>query len=266
MKSNRRRKKRMTPKRQFRLPWIRINFKALLLGPSIVAAVLAGCAGTKVLLDQELTTLVLEGRFQRVTAAQLEATLAPERAAGFLSVDLENLVQRVEALDWVDDVRIQRRWPDALVVQFTEHLAAARWGESGLLNVRGELFTQHARTAFPELPQLSGPPGSEQRVGALYAAMRGRLIEAGLNLASLSLDERGAWRLELSGGQQIRIGHRNVGQRLERLFEVALPGLGFRFDEVAYIDLRYTNGFAVGWVPGSQLGQLTLAEGQNGRG
>jgi cell division protein FtsQ len=263
MRGNRR---KPAPRKPLKMPRLRINFRALLLVPAVAAAVLAGCAGTRVLLDQRITTLVLEGRFQRVTPAQLESALADQPALGFLSVDLRSLISRLQDMDWIDSVKIQRRWPDALVVRFSEHVAAARWGETGLLNVRGELFTENAHAVFPELPRLYGPTGTEKQVGALYAAVRGRLIEAGLALESLTLDERGAWRLSLSSGQEIRLGHQDVAERLERFFDVAIPGLSHRFGEVAYVDLRYTNGFAIGWAPGSQLSLLTTAEGRGGRG
>lgn len=262
----RRNRRKRAERRPLRLPRIRINVRAWLLTPLIGAAVLAGCAGTRILLDKPLATLILEGRFQRVTPVQVEAALADEASRGFLSVDLEELVHRLESLDWIDHVEIERRWPDALVVRFSEHQAAARWGESGLLNVRGELFTENVQIAFPELPQLSGPPGSEREVGRLYLAIRGRLIEAGLALESLSLDERGAWRLRLTSGQEIRLGQQDVTTRLARLFDVAVPGLAQRMSQVAYIDLRYTNGFAVGWTPEAQSEIAVMAHEGNSRG
>ena len=261
MKRNRRRR---AERRPLRLPRIRINLRAWLVVPVLAAIVLGGCAGTRVLLDKPLTTLIIEGRFQRVSPVQIEAALADQRSAGFLSVDLEELVRRLESLDWVDQVQIERRWPDALAVRFSEHQAAARWGDGGLLNVRGELFTESARAAYPELPQLSGPAGSERDVGRVYLAVRGPLIEAGLALESLSLDERGAWRLQLTGGQEIFLGQQDVDTRIARLFEVAVPGLTPRMGQIAYIDLRYTNGFAVGWTPDGQheVAEL-LHEGSN---
>ncbi len=68
----------------------------------------------------------------------------------------------------------------------TEHQAAARWGDTGLLNVRGELFTDNVQYTLPELPNLAGPPGSEREVARRYLTLRGRLAEAGLKLDSLT--------------------------------------------------------------------------------
>jgi cell division protein FtsQ len=223
-------------------------WKAALAVPATAAAVLVLLAGARVLLDQPVRTLVVEGTFQRVTPLQVEAALAGAPGQGFFSIDLAALRRSVQALDWVDSVSVRRAWPDTVIVKVTEHQAAARWGEQGLLNVRGELFIERSRHEFPELPRLSGPAGSERQVADVYLAVRSRLAVAQLALESLSLDERGAWHLELAGGQEVRLGRTDLAERLERFFAVAAPALAGELERVTHIDLRYTNGFAVGWV------------------
>ncbi|MBN1237979.1 MAG: FtsQ-type POTRA domain-containing protein, partial [Gammaproteobacteria bacterium] len=137
-----------------RLPRIRVNWGAVLLPPVAVACALAAAEPIGTLLDRPVDRLIIEGPFQRVTPVQVEAALAPELGQGFLSVDLDELRRRVEALPWVDKARLRRSWPDALVVHVSEHRAAARWGDTGLMNERGELFAERAPHAFPELPRL----------------------------------------------------------------------------------------------------------------
>jgi cell division protein FtsQ len=206
--------------------------------------------GVQFALDQPVRELVVEGTFQRVKPIQVEAAMAEGLDAGFMTVDLNRLRERVQELDWVDRANVGRRWPDTLTVRVTEHQAAARWGERGLLNVRGELFTERSQHSFPELPSLAGPPGTERDVARRYLALRGKLAEADLKLASLELDERGAWRLVLGGGQEIRLGRRDIDERLYRFFDVVAPTLAAELKRVEYVDLRYTNGFAVGWRNG----------------
>jgi cell division protein FtsQ len=255
-KANRRRKPARAPRR---LP--RINWRALLLLPA--GAVLAALMffTTTRLLDQPVRALVISGSFQRVTALQVEEALAGDLSQGFFSADLEALCDRVEALEWVQHAEIQRRWPDTLAVRVVEHVAAARWGEGGLLNTSGELFTRETRHLFPELPQLSGPPGSESRVARTYLSLRGRLAEAGLALTELALDERGAWRFLLDDGTEVRLGRRETGPRMERFFAVVVPQLRPRFNDIEYVDLRYSNGFAVGWYPAADPDALLAGQG-----
>ena len=62
------------------------------------------------------------------------------------------------------------------------------------------------------------------------------------------MDERGAWLIELAGGQEIRLGRRDVDERIYRFFDVVAPALASDLQRAKYVDLRYTNGFAVGWA------------------
>ncbi len=255
-KGNRRRR---APRPALRLP--RINWRALLLLPTGVVAVAAVFFATTRLLDRPVRALMVSGGFQRVTALQVQEALAPGLDQGFLSADLKALRARVENLEWVQQAEIERRWPDTLAVRVVEHVAAARWGERGLLNTAGQLFTSESRHSLPELPQLSGPPGSEVRVARTYLSLRGRLVEAGLALTELALDDRGAWRFRLDDGTEVRLGRRETQPRAERFFAVVVPQLAARFGDIEYVDLRYSNGFAVGWYPTPEGEALAANEG-----
>ena len=230
-----------------KLPTFRINWRAVLL-PPLALLLLAGLGESgKILLDRPVGAVIVEGTFQRVTPIQIEEALAPALEQSFLTLDLDELKDAVAAIDWVDGVRLSRVWPDALRVRVTEHRAAASWGENGLLNTRGELFTEDARNDYAELPKLAGPSGSEQRVAGLYLSVRGRLADAHLMLESIRMDDRGALEIKLLGGQVVRVGRDEIESRLDRFFAVAAPALKRDFDRVDYVDLRYPNGFAVGW-------------------
>lgn len=255
-KGNRRRK---APRSAPRLP--RVNWRALMLLPTGLVLVTAVFFATTRLLDRPVRALVVSGGFQRVTALQVQEALADGLEQGFLSADLKALRVRVEDLEWVQHAEIERRWPDTLAVRVVEHVAAARWGERGLLNTSGELFTTASRHRFPELPQLSGPPGSEARVARTYLNLRGRLVAAGLALTELALDRRGAWRFRLDDGTEVRLGRRKTQPRTERFFTVVVPQLAARFGDIQYVDLRYSNGFAVGWYPTPEGEALAANEG-----
>lgn len=204
--------------------------------------------GTQYLLNWPVQSLKVESTFQRVSAVQVEEAVAREIERGFLAVDLDRLRQNVEGLEWVERVEIERRWPDKLLVRIDEHKAAARWGSNGLLNRQGQLFAQSPSHLYPELPVLTGPAGSERTVAERYLTLRGRLAEANLGLATLTLDDRWAWRFELEDGTRIELGRTDVDQRLDRFFNVVYPALASRLNNVAQVDLRYSNGFAVGWL------------------
>ena len=224
-----------------------------------IAAFIAGSSimlwGLLLSIDQPIGRVDVVGRFQRVAAVQIEEAVAPFRGSGFLSVDLDAMQAALESIPWIDRVRIERRWPNAVRVSITEHVAAARWGKDGLMNTRGELFLRHSRHIPPELPELDGPPGTEAQVAKLYLETYPRLLEVGLRLARVELDPRGAWSLTLSNGVEIRLGRQDVHVRLERFLQVASSLVAARSGEVRYVDLRYSNGFSVGWNESQRVAQ-----------
>ena len=221
------------------------------------AAVVAGCAVVVLLLifalDRPVRRVLLEGAFQRVSPPEIESAVAQVAQGGLASIDLGRIRKRVEAIDWVDNAVVTRVWPDAVRVVINEEVAAARWNDAGLLNARGELFIRNARYVPPELPLLEGPEGSETQVAQLYIDAQGRLLESGLRLTGVRLDDRGAWELELADGLQVRLGRQNVKDRLERFIRLASPMVAKRVAEIKYVDMRYTNGFSVGWNARSAL-------------
>ena len=123
-------------------------------------------------LDQPVRSFVIDGPFQRVTAVEVQQAALGSLRGGFVSADLDRLRTAVEALVWVDRARVQRLWPDRLRIEIVEQQAAARWGDDGLLNTRGELFATGVRHPPPELPRLDGPAGTEWQVAQRYLAMQ----------------------------------------------------------------------------------------------
>jgi cell division protein FtsQ len=179
---------------------------------------------------------------------------------GFVTANLTDLRAGIESLPWVDRARLRRQWPAGLVVEVTEQVAAARWGEDGLLNARGELFIVGVKHPPAELPVLTGPAGSEWQVAQRFFAVQSRLGERGLRIASMRLDARGAWSLELAEGVEVRFGRRQVDERIQRFLDVAAGVVQPRAGDIRYVDMRYSNGFSVGWRGPS--GAAT-AEGQS---
>jgi cell division protein FtsQ len=231
----------------------RVNWRAA----GVVAGVAAGIGLVALLLalalDRPVQRVLVEGPFQRVAPPEIEAAVAEVARGGLASVDLDEVRERIERIDWVDHAVVSRRWPDALRVVVVEQVAAARWNDAGLLNARGELFLRNARYVPPELPLLEGPDGSEGMVAQLYLDAQGRLLEAGLRLTGVRLDARGAWELELANGVKVRLGRLAVTDRLDRFIHLASPLVAKRVAEIGYVDMRYTNGFSVGWNSRSAL-------------
>ena len=218
-------------------------------------------------LDSNIAQVNVMGSFQRVSPVEVEqAVKARVRDIGLVSVDLDAVRRAVEQIPWVDRATVERQWPHALNIRVTEQVAAARWGANGLLNTRGELFISEARHSPPELPRLSGPPGTEAEVARRYLAAQGQLTEAGMRLTAVRLDARGSWELDLDNGITVRLGRRQIDERFGRFVEAGVGQIAAHVNDISYIDMRYTNGFAIGWRQGGQRVASGAPEDDNSDG
>ena len=231
------------------LPSIRIG---RIVRPLIdVGIVVATYQLSLAMLDRTISSIEINGPFQRVSALQIEEAISDQIEAGFVGADLDQIRARIVALPWIDQARVARRWPSRISITVTEQVPAAVWGESGLLNTRGELFVAEARHPPAELPRLSGPDEQCAEVAMHYLAVRDQLIPIGLDLQRVHLDARGSWDMTLQNGIQVRLGRRDVAARTELFVDVVADIISSRAKEIEYIDMRYSNGFTIGWNGGA---------------
>ena len=247
-KQARRRKQKAT--KRIEMPKIRIG---KILAPFVaVGVVFATYQLSLTMLDREISSIEISGPFQRVTALHIEDAISEEIEAGFVGADIERIQERIIALPWIDQARVARRWPSRISITVTEQVPAAVWGDSGLLNTRGELFVSKLRHVPAELPRLSGPDASFAEVATRYLAVREQLIPLGLDVRRVHLDARGSWEMTLGNGIEVRLGRKAVADRTDLFLDVVADIITGRAMEIEYVDMRYGNGFTIGWKGGSQ--------------
>jgi len=246
----RQKNRRKQRERRWKLPAVHWRAWIATLGSLATLLVLAGFVLWT--LDQPIESVAVAGRFERVAPGDVERVVKQQvRGEGLLSVNLDAVRRAIHTIPWVDTVSVQRAWPRGLRVLVVEQVAVARWGATGLLNTRGELFSNDERHVPLELPELSGPEGKELVVAQRYLAAQGRLIQAGLRMTALRLDARGAWEFDLSDGVTVRLGRRQIDERFDKFLNAAAKLVTQRGDDISYVDMRYTNGFAIGWRGGA---------------
>lgn len=196
-----------------------------------------------------MRTVLLSGDFARVSQDEVFTPLRPHLGHGFLALDLDAVRADVEALPWVAHATVRREWPGTLRVAVVEEIPVATWRGTGLLNDAGERFAD-AVAANADLPALAGPEGTAALVLNAYRDMRRALGAELPPMVRLELSERRAWEAWFADGTRVLLGRRDALPRLARYARVAAPLVGPQASHVAYIDMRYANGFSVGWKAG----------------
>ena len=190
--------------------------------------------------------VMVEGEFKHLTTEHVQHAVAGAVDGGFFGVDVEEIRRQLLYQPWIRDANVSRVWPDGLHVTIVEQLPVARWGDYGLLNARADIFVPEPEDLPKDLVQLNGPLGSEQEVLERFGYIRQELATVGLKPVALSLSDRRAWTVTTEGGHEILLGRRDLEERLARFKWGYTRGLNAAWERIGHVDMRYTNGFAVG--------------------
>ena len=200
------------------------------------------------LVERPVSRVAVNGEFVNAQRQQLVKDVEVFLGSGFLLLDLGGIREQLIQQPWVFDVMVERQWPDEIAITVIEQKAIARWGQNAYLNHRGEVFRPTNPAAnSASLPQLAGPDASEQQVMNHFRELSGSLASQGLVLEELLLSESGNWSLVLENGIAISLGDSEVMEKIRRLLATYNQGLSADFAQIKTIDMRYSNGFAVGW-------------------
>lgn len=188
-----------------------------------------------------LREIQVTGESAHVTREQVEA-VAGEIRGNFFTVDLDQARVAFEKLPWVRKVNVRRQWPDCLEFAVEEHRPLARWGSTALVSSQAEVFEAAINST---LPIMQGPEGSAPEVVAHYQEFVRVLAPLGRRVQQLTLSERHAWVLQLDDGMVLELGRDNLESRLAAFVAAYEQTIGRLSRRSVYVDLRYSNGFAV---------------------
>ncbi len=196
-----------------------------------------------------LKVVQVKGDFRHLDRRKLEQAMAEQVRGGFFTLDVEQLRAGLLAMPWVAGVALRRVWPDTLLITVQERVPLARWGGQQLVTAQGELFRPAADEIPAGLPQLEGPAGTEREMVSRYRAMQSHFDAIGLRIARVEQDLRSAWSVEFADGSAIRLGNRQIDERLGRFIRLYPRLKAAGRGRPKQVDLRYTNGFVVHWAP-----------------
>ena len=197
----------------------------------------------------------IDGAFSQLSRRYI-AELAGKVAGGrnIASLDTAVLERRLYEEPWVAQAVVERQMPDTLLISVVEHVPAAYWNERGLYDAR-------TKTVF--YPDLKNFSQSLVKLGAFRdnlapevyknaVAFIKILSESSYQMVELYMDQVRCYNLTLSNGTRLILGQDpEVCEERLRRFLQAFPETGLKIDEVAYADLRYDVGFAIGRGAGS---------------
>ena len=166
--------------------------------------------------------------------------MAGKLTGGFFSMNLHQVHADFEKLPWVRQAQIRRLWPGRLVIELTEHQAAAAWNDRATLDTHGEIFPVQPWTG---LPRIYAPEGMQHELARRYGEFTALVKPIDAQIEQIVVSARLSWRVRLTGGISIELGREKLNERLAR-FTRFYPQAVAAVGPIQRVDMRYPNGFA----------------------
>jgi cell division protein FtsQ len=227
-----------------------INWRLLWNWSLLLASVVLLALGVRKLLEPQtlpIKQIQALGTFTHINEGMLRQVVAKTIRGGYFTVNVDEVQRAVRAIPWVAQDSVRRVWPDTLAIQVTEQQTEAEWAKGGLVNTQGVLFFPERNTYPKGLPVFDGPAGTERNLTETYQLAKAIIAPLQLQIQEIHMDSRRAISLKLSNGINVILGRDATRTRLERFARVYRKLLVKRADDIARVDLRYSNGLAVGW-------------------
>ncbi len=193
-------------------------------------------------------TISIKGGLDHNSIEEISTKLSSSGVmVNFIKLDVDEVQRMIEEIPWVQSVSVRKQWPSYLYLNIVEKIPQARWGERQLYSQSAGVFTGPDDRNYDELVLLDGPEEKADLVYAGYRKYQQFLARYGFIIDAARVSDRRSWEIDLKNGPRLILGREveEIDSRLERF--VKIYSLIQNQDLIAYIDLRYDNGLAVGW-------------------
>lgn len=208
----------------------------------------------------EVRMVRLDGN-ENVSPSAIAAAVGLGPHVSLLTLDVDGVRERIEALPWVSEATVRKIFPRALDIAVVEAEPVARWRSEGvevLVAGDGTVLADRVPFRYRDLPLVAGRAANEavDEIVALYAAHRSVARDVA---AAIRVNER-RWDLLLSGGATVRLPEEGAAdaldrfawlQREARVLDAGAVVVDVRLPERTTVELSPAEGGAVPVAPAS---------------
>lgn len=165
----------------------------------------------------------------------------------FFDIDLNYLKNKLEKIEWVRKINIRRSYPNEIIIDIEEHTPILIWNNKMYINKYGEKF--NVSKIDKNIPILISDESRINEVFTYFELFNDKLSSRKLDfkITKIVENEIRSLTISLSSGINIQLGSKDVNNKITLFFEI-YKSLNTRdLNKIRYIDMRYSNGFSVGW-------------------
>lgn len=188
--------------------------------------------------------IVVHGTQNYVVKKDVINALESQMQQSFFTLDVNQAQLHLESLAWVYSASVRKEWPNRLKIYLTEQKPVAHWNGDFFINEFGDVFQAEQDRLLQPLSWLYGPEGDEKSALNTYTQLAELMKLYDIDMTELSLSERHALSITLANGVKLRLGREDWLNRSKRFLQHYQ--MLMQKHELAYVDLRYDTGFAIG--------------------
>jgi cell division protein FtsQ len=185
------------------------------------------------------------GDLQYINKYELAEEILPY-AKGFFNTDVKAIQQTLATMPWIDQVTVEKRWPNKLLIEIHGQQLLAIFNNNSVINLRGEIIKVNVKNMpAHNLPRLVGHEHELASILDFFNLLQTELSKINLTVSKLENKIDIGWCASLNNDIKLVIGRDELNERITRfvgLFKTKKDLL----QKVSTIDLRYTNGVAIG--------------------
>ena len=188
-------------------------------------------------------------------ADQILTALDVRKGSPLLAFSPAAARERLLALGWVRDARVERRFPNVVYVQLEERYPVAIWQNAGrlaLVDETGAVIGEEAVSRFSSLRVIVGSDAPGQ-FGALFATLETRPEMLEHVTAAVRVGGR-RWNLQLANGMTVLLPETNVVNAW-RVLADAVRDSALMERDIVHIDLRVPDRLVLRLTPGAAQGR-----------
>ena len=165
----------------------------------------------------------------------------------FFNFKINILKNEIEKVSWVRSADIKRVYPDEVKIYIKEHVPVAIWNNKSYMNNSGDIFFIH--DIKKNLPMINSNESRNKIMHVYFSLLLKYISDYNFDIEIKKIEENEIRSISahLSSGIIVKFGSKDIKSKIHTFFKVYKTLNSSDLKKIGYIDMRYSNGFSIGW-------------------
>ena len=165
----------------------------------------------------------------------------------FFNFKINILKKEIEKVSWVKSADIRRVYPGEIKIYIEEHIPIAIWNNESYMNNIGDIF--FVNDIKKNLPIISSNQSGNKIMFEYFSLLLKYISDENFDIKIKKIEENDIRSLSayLSSGIIVKFGSKDIRGKILTFIKVYKTLNTSDLEKIRYIDMRYSNGFSIGW-------------------